>query len=256
MVGSALSSNTSFRPAVLIPVYNHESAIGHILDQVLAHDIPVFMVDDGSNDACRDVLTKLRDQHSDRVSLVRLAQNGGKGIAVKAGFDALIEEGFNHAVQIDADGQHDISDLPLFLETSQNNPDCLVTGYPKFDENVPRIRFYGRYLTHVWVWINTLSFEIRDTMCGYRVYPLPAIVELIEQEKCGNRMDFDTEIIVRWHWRGNKIVNLPTRVCYPLDGISHFNVWNDNYLISLMHVRLFFGMLYRLPGILWRRVRG
>jgi glycosyltransferase involved in cell wall biosynthesis len=256
VAGSALRSNTPFRPAVLIPVYNHETAIGPILDQVLAHDCPVLMVDDGSSDACRDVLIELRDRNPDRVSLVRLAQNGGKGNAVKAGFDALIGEGFSHAVQVDADGQHDIFDLPLFLETSQNNPDCLVIGFPKFDENIPRIRFYGRYLTHVWVWINTLSFEIRDTMCGYRVYPLSAIVELLEQEKCGNRMDFDTEIIVRWCWRGSQIVNLPTRVLYPMDGISHFNVWNDNYLISLMHVRLFFGMLYRLPGILWRRVRG
>jgi hypothetical protein len=37
---------------------------------------------------------------------------------------------------------------------------------------VPKGRLYGRYATHVWIWINTLSFEIRDSMCGYRVYPL------------------------------------------------------------------------------------
>lgn len=256
MAESASRSNTPFRPAVLIPVYNHETAIGPTLDEVLAYDYPVLMIDDGSSDACRDVLIKLRDRNPDRVSLVRLAQNGGKGRAVKTGFDTLMGQGYSHAVQIDADGQHDISDLPLFLETSLNNPDCLVTGYPKFDENIPRIRFYGRYLTHICVWINTLSFEIRDTMCGYRVYPLAAIVKLLEQEQCGNRMDFDPEIIVRWYWSGGKIVNLPTRVRYPIDGVSHFDVWNDNFLISLMHARLFFGMLYRMPGILWRRSRG
>jgi len=253
---SALRSNMPFRPAVLIPVYNHETAIGPILDEVLTHDYPVLLIDDGSSDACRDVLIELRDQNTDRVSLVRLAQNGGKGKAVKAGFDSLMGKGYSHAVQIDADGQHDISDLPLFLETSLDNPNCLIIGYPTFDESIPRIRFYGRYLTHVWIWINTLSFEIRDTMCGYRVYPLAAVVELLAQGKCGNRMDFDPEIIVRWHWSGGKIVNLPTRVRYPIDGISHFNIWNDNVLISLMHARLFFGMLYRLPEILWRRVRG
>jgi hypothetical protein len=168
----------------------------------------------------------------------------------------LLEEGFSHAVQIDADGQHDISDLPVFLETAFSNPDSLVAGYPVFDAEIPRIRFYGRYLTHFWVWINTLSFAIRDTMCGFRVYPLAAMAEMLEQEKCGDRMDFDPEIIVRWYWRGGKVMNLPTRVRYPLDGISHFDVCKDNLLISLMHARLFFGMLYRLPGMLWRRAHG
>ena len=256
MAESASHNNTSFRPAVLIPVYNHDMAIGPTLDEVLTHDCHVLMVDDGSGAACRDLLLGLRDRNSDRVNLVRLEKNRGKGAAVKAGFNALKAEGFSHAIQIDADGQHNISDLPLFLEISRSNPDCLVTGYPEFDEDVPRVRYYFRYLTHVWVWINTLSFEIRDTMCGYRVYPLAAILKLLEQEKCGNRMDFDPEIIVRWYWRGGKIVNVPTRVRYPLDGVSHFNVWGDNFLISLMHARLFFGMLYRLPSFFWRRVRG
>jgi glycosyltransferase involved in cell wall biosynthesis len=253
---SALRNNGTFRPAVLIPVYDHELAIGPTLAEVLSHDWPVLMVDDGSGEACRDTLVELRDCHPERVSLVRLEENGGKGAAVKVGFNTLLAEGFSHAVQIDADGQHDISDLQVFLETAANNPDSLVTGYPLFDADIPRTRFYGRYLTHIWVWINTLSFNIRDTMCGFRVYPLAAVVEMLEQEKCGNRMDFDPEVIVRWHWRGGKVMNLPTRVRYPLDGISHFDIWKDNLLISLMHSRLFFGMLYRLPGILWRRACG
>jgi glycosyltransferase involved in cell wall biosynthesis len=253
---SALRNKGTFRPAVLIPVYDHELAIGPTLEAVLAHDCEVLMVDDGSGEACRDTLIELRDRHPKRVRLVRLEINSGKGAAVKTGFRALLEEGFSHAVQIDADGQHDISDLPVFLETAFSNPDSLVAGYPVFDAEIPRIRFYGRYLTHFWVWINTLSFAIRDTMCGFRVYPLASIAEILEQEKCGDRMDFDPEIIVRWYWRGGKVMNLPTRVRYPLDGISHFDVCKDNLLISQMHARLFFGMLYRLPGMLWRRAHG
>jgi glycosyltransferase involved in cell wall biosynthesis len=253
---SALRINGSFRPAVLIPVYDHEGAIGSTLDEVLSHDYPVMMVDDGSGVACRDTLVELHASHPEQVWLLQLEHNGGKGAAVKAGFNALLAEGFSHAVQIDADGQHDISDLPLFLETAVENPQALVAGYPLFDADIPRARFYGRYLTHIWVWINTLSFAIRDTMCGFRVYPLEAVVEMLDQEKCGNRMDFDPEVIVRWFWRGGQVINLPTRVRYPRDGISHFDTCKDNLLISLMHARLFFGMLYRLPGILWRRTRG
>jgi glycosyltransferase involved in cell wall biosynthesis len=253
---SVLQNSTPFNPAVLIPVYDHESAIGPTLKEVLGYECPVLMVDDGSGESCREVLIALRDKYSDRVRLLRQAQNGGKGAAVKAGLHALLAEGYSHAIQIDADGQHNISDLPLFLETGRNNPECLVSGYPEFDDEVPRLRFYSRYLTHVLVWINTLSFTIRDSMCGFRVYPLAAMAKLLEREQCGNRMDFDIEVIVRWCWSGGRIINLPTRVRYPLDGISHFNLWQDNLLITRMHTRLFFGMLYRSPVILWRKIHG
>lgn len=256
MAESALQNRASFRPAVLIPVYDHESAIGTTLKEVLGYECPVLMVDDGSGEACREVLIALSNEDADRVSLMRLTQNGGKGAAVKAGLNALMANGYSHAIQIDADGQHNISDLPIFLETSKNNLEYLITGYPEFGEDVPWLRFYCRYLTHIWVWINTLSFTIRDSMCGFRVYPLPAVVKLLEREKCGNRMDFDIEVIVRWCWRGDKIINLPTRVYYPMDGVSHFDGWKDNLLITLMHTRLFFGMLYRLPIILCRRLHG
>ena len=256
MVVSVLDNSIDFRPAVVIPVYNHAGAIGETLSKVLQNDCHVLLVDDGSEPVCHDVLVTLSKKYPDRVTLLVLAQNGGKGYAVKAGLLALLADGYSHAIQIDADGQHDISDLPEFIEAGRANPETLITGYPKYDESVPRLRYYSRYLTHIWVWINTLSFAIRDSMCGFRVYPLAAVVQLLEQEKCGDRMDFDPEVIVRWSWRGGLIMNKPTQVYYPLDGVSHFDLWHDNLLISLMHTRLFFGMLWRLPGLLWRKLNG
>lgn len=240
---------------MLIPVYDHEDAIGETLAQVLRHECPVLLVDDGSGEACRRRLLDLSAAHAERVSLLRREQNGGKGAAVKSGLFELRTRGYSHAVQLDADGQHDIADLPRFLAASRENPAHLVSGYPVYD-NVPLGRYYFRYLTHVWVWINTLSFAIRDTMCGFRVYPLAPVIDLLEREPCGDRMEFDPEIMVRWSWRGGRVSNLPIRVHYPIDGVSHFDLWRDNLLISWMHTRLFFGMLYRLPVILWRRLNG
>jgi glycosyltransferase involved in cell wall biosynthesis len=255
-VGESASDSVSFRPAVLIPVYNHEHAIGATLDAVLAHDCNVLLVDDGCDETCARVLVELGERHSDRVKLLRLEQNGGKGAAVKAGLRALLANGFSHGLQVDADGQHDVDDLPRLLEAARQHPCSLVSGYPEFDASVPRMRLYGRYLTHIWVWINTLSFDIRDTMCGFRVYPLAAVVAMLEQEPCGDRMDFDPEVMVRWHWRGGRVIGIPTRVSYPLDGVSHFDVCRDNLRITRMHTRLFFGMLLRLPVILGRRIYG
>jgi hypothetical protein len=67
-------------------------------------------------------------------------------------------------------------------------------------------------------------------------------------------MEFDTEVLVHLVWRGVRIVNVPTRVTYPSDGVSHFQAWRDNVLISRMHTRLFFGMVWRMPRLLWRKV--
>jgi hypothetical protein len=120
---------------------------------------------------------------------------------------------------------------------------------------VPKGRLYGRYLTHIWVWINSLSLSIPDSMCGFRVYPLAPTLELIDSVAIGRRMDFDSEILVRLSWLNQPMQWLPIRVRYPADGLSHFRLLHDNALISLMHAKLFFGMLLRAPLILWRRWR-
>ncbi|MDN3521806.1 glycosyltransferase family 2 protein [Halomonas ramblicola] len=237
-------------PCALVPVYNHPATIAEVCYTLDALGLPVVLVDDGSDDACRRVLDRLADQGH---RLVRLAENRGKGVAVRAGLREAERLGYSHALQVDADGQHRGEDLPAFLEALRESPRALLAGYPRYDASVPRIRFYGRYATHVWVWINTLSRQIRDTMCGVRLYPVAPLNRLLERHPCGDRMTFDTEVLVRWHWAGGALRNLPVRVHYPADGISHFAPWRDNLQISAMHTRLFFGMLRRLPRLLGRR---
>ncbi len=239
---------------VVIPVYNHERAVGGVVDEVLRHDLPVLLVDDGSSKACAEALTTLVQAHSGRVSCLRLEENQGKGGAVMAGLREAARLGYSHAVQIDADGQHDLGDLPAFVAAAGHSPDALVTGYPVYDASVPKARLYGRLLTHIWVWINTLSFAVKDSMCGFRVYPLAPVLDIIDHARLGRRMDFDPEIAVRLVWRGVPVVNLPTKVSYPRDGVSHFDALWDNVRISGMHARLFFGMLLRSPLLLWRKV--
>jgi glycosyltransferase involved in cell wall biosynthesis len=219
-----------------------------------AQGLTVIMVDDGSNEACEAELRRLAaaDPH---VCLVRLQENQGKGGAVMAGLAAAAEAGFTHALQIDADGQHDPADLPKFVAAAAAEPQALICGEPRFDASIPRHRLYLRYLTHAMVWLNTLSFDIPDSMCGLRVYPLAAVLPVIEAEHPGRRMDFDVEILVRLHWRGATMRWIPARVRYPQDGVSHFRLVKDNWLITLMHTRLFLGMLLRLPMLLARRVK-
>ena len=241
------------KPCAVIPVYNHEHALPVVVAALHAAGLPCVLVDDASSSSCAAVMDQLAAQPD--THLVRLPVNQGKGGAVMAGLREAARLGFSHALQVDADGQHDLSDLPRFIDASQAAPQALICGYPQYDDSVPRGRLYGRYATHVWVWINTLSLSIRDSMCGFRVYPLASTLALLDSERVGRRMDFDSEILVRLFWRGQPMHWLPVRVHYPLDGVSHFQLWRDNWLISAMHARLFFGMLWRAPRLLWRRWR-
>ena len=253
MSSESVPPSAAFHPLVVIPVFDHEHAIATMVAGVVATGMPCLLVDDGSGEACARELDRLAALHAPQVRLLRLPVNQGKGGAVLAGFRDAAARGHTHALQIDADGQHDPADIPRFLAEARAHPADVICGVPLYDDSVPKGRLYGRYLTHVWVWINTLSFAIRDSMCGFRVYPLPPVLRLMDEETLGRRMDFDSEVLVRLFWRGLAVRNLPTRVTYPLDGVSHFDLWRDNVRITRMHTRLFFGMLRRLPRLLARR---
>jgi glycosyltransferase involved in cell wall biosynthesis len=242
-----------FKTCVVIPVYNHEHAVGEVVRAVLAFDLPCILVDDGSSETCGKVLEQLAQDCPESITLLRHPVNQGKGGAVLSGIRQAAAAGFSHALQIDADGQHSVSDIPLFLAQAKEHESAIIVGYPVYDQSVPRMRFYGRYLTHVWVWINTLSLQIKDSMCGFRVYPVQSVLALTAHCKIGKRMNFDTDILVRLYWDGLEMINVPTRVGYPTDGVSHFRGWHDNVLISWMHTKLFFGMLLRLPRLLARK---
>jgi hypothetical protein len=163
--------------------------------------------------------------------------------------------GYTHALQVDADGQHALDDIPAFVQASQAHPQALVGGAPAYGDDAPRSRIYGRWLTRIWVWINTLSTAIPDAMCGFRIYPLAATVALLQRRNPGHRMDFDIAVLVLLYWRGVPMVWRPTRVIYPVGGISHFQGLRDNARISAMHARLFAGMLLRFPCLLARKFR-
>jgi glycosyltransferase involved in cell wall biosynthesis len=245
----------AIRPCIIVPVYDHEGALPATVEQLRRFQLTCYLVDDGSHAACARVIDDLGAREAAWVRVLRLPSNGGKGAAVMRGIAAAHADGYTHAVQVDADGQHDLDDLPRLLEISRTEPRALVTGIPVYDDKVPRSRLYGRYVTHVWVWIETLSLEIRDSMCGFRVYPVAATHETCGHAAMSRRMGFDSEVMVRLWWRGVPLRQLPTRVTYPLDGVSHFDVLWDNVRLIGVHTRLACGMLLRLPWLLARLVK-
>lgn len=239
----------------VIPVYNHPHYIEALVEHLDHFQKPIILVNDGSDAACTELLHRIAEQHPN-VELVEHSHNQGKGQAVITGLRHAHKLGFSHALQLDSDGQHDWQDVAKFLEISAQHPDAMVIGQPVFDESVPKKRLYGRYATHIWVWINSLSFDIKDSMCGFRVYPLAATIKVLDSAKFQPRMGFDSEILVRLKWANVPFINVPTKVIYPEGGISHYHVLRDNLGMSRAHVRLFGGMLLRLPKLLSQKVKG
>lgn len=241
-----------FRPAALIGIYNHGGTIADVVGPLVEQGLPVLVVDDGSDANTHARLRELQ-QRLPEVRVEFLPVNGGKGAALIRGFQVLEREGFTHALVLDADCQHATADAPTFLAAAQREPAALVLGKPIFDESAPKARLYGRRISQFWVHIETLSFAIADPLCGYRCYPLRATNEVLRSYAPRTRMDFDPEIAVRLAWHGAPMINVPTKVHYPRAGISHFKMGSDNLRISWMHTRLFFGMLVRLPALLFAR---
>ncbi|MCG3884979.1 glycosyltransferase family 2 protein [Photobacterium leiognathi] len=242
---------SAFNPCFLIPCYNHGATVPAVIDALTSYGFPIIIVDDGSELATRKILSEQAKRPN--ITIVTLPKNQGKGGAVIAGIKQADRLGFSHALQIDADGQHDLAALPKLLEASQAHPEALISGQPIYDDSVPKSRLYGRYATHIWVWIETLSFNIKDSMCGFRSYPIRSIINVINHNKLGLRMDFDTEIMVRFYWDNGDVRFIDTKVIYPEDGISHFDALWDNVKISWMHTKLFFGMLPRIPKLIKRK---
>ncbi|MDR0535653.1 MAG: glycosyltransferase family 2 protein [Puniceicoccales bacterium] len=236
----------TFNPCIIIPCHDHGSMLPAVLSALQKYALPVFIVDDASTVPLPpDLIKKFPAQ---RISILRHEKNMGKGGAVLTALREADKQGFSHALQIDADGQHDSRVIPEFLALSREIPNALVSGRPIYDDTVPRSRFYSRYLTHAWVWLETLSFSIKDSMCGLRVYPIKETLAILARAKVGLRMEFDIEIMVRFAWRKTPIKFIPVHVSYPKDGISNFRPWRDNFRIARMHTRLVILMLLGMPG--------
>jgi glycosyltransferase involved in cell wall biosynthesis len=242
---------------VLIPSFNPGARVFSTVQAALNHWAPVWVVVDGSTDHSEHRLAEMASADPNlRVSV--LPRNVGKGAAVLFGIREAQALGFTHVLTLDSDGQHPASSIPEFMQASMASPDCMVLGEPIFDDSAPRLRVRGRKISNWWANLETLWAGIHDSLFGFRVYPIGALIRVMRRQLWMRRFDFDVEAVVRLCWRGVQPINLPAPVRYfrPEDGgVSHFRYGRDNVLLTWMHFRLFFGFLLRLPLLVVRRCK-
>jgi glycosyltransferase involved in cell wall biosynthesis len=243
---------------VLIPSYDTGETLFATVRAARAQWTPVWVVIDGSTDGTGPRLQAIA-REDPGLRVFELPENRGKGAAILHGLREAARAGFTHALTMDADGQHPAELIPRFMEASLAQPRALVLGEPVFDASAPRARVVGRRVSNWWANLETLWAGIHDSLYGFRVYPVPDLLAVMESSRFMRRFDFDVEAAVRLVWRGLLPVNLPAPVRYlrrEEGGVSHFHYVRDNALLSWMHARLLAGFVLRLPQLLARRLAG
>jgi len=224
---------------VLIPSYNPGPMVYETVRDARAYWSPVWVVVDGSTDGTLEGLRAMAEKDPE-LRVIVMEENSGKGAAVLRGIEIALAEGYTHALTMDSDGQHPADRIPEFMARSQAEPDALILGDPVFDASAPTIRLRGRRISNWWANLETLWAGIGDSLFGFRVYPMAELAAVMRPRRWMRRFDFDPEAAVRYF--------KPEE-----GGVSHFNYWRDNVLLTWMYARLFFGFLVRLPALLYRR---
>lgn len=232
---------------VVIPSYNTGNKVLETARHARQMWDPVWIVVDGSTDGTAEALQALAASDPGLRVLV-LPKNRGKGAAVLHALDAAAEAGYTHALTMDADGQHPPAKIPEFMAVSAARPEAMILGLPVFDASVPLVRLRGRKISNALANFETLWDGIGDALFGFRVYPIEPLRDIMHGRVWMRRFDFDPEVVVRLCWNGVKPINLDVPVRYlsaEEGGVSHFNYYRDNLLLTGMHLRLVGGFLVR-----------
>jgi len=178
------------RVAVVIPAFNEAATVAEVAEAALRYTQTVFVIDDGSQDDTARQLAGLP------VRLIRNDVNLGKAASMARGFVAALEQSMDAIITLDADGQHLPADIPRLLEAAAEYPgDIIIAARLTGRERMPRLRRFGNWQADFWVaW--AAGYPIRDTQCGYRLYPAALLEQLVVRGGRRNSFVFESEVLI------------------------------------------------------------
>lgn len=242
---------TQLECCVIIPTYNNGRTLKKVLDGVLTYTSAVLVINDGSTDTTLQILA---DYPS--IEQIHLEENKGKGNALKIGFKKAVALGYQFALTIDSDGQHFAEDIPIFINALKEEPSkkvLLIGARNMGHSSVPKKSSFGNKFSNFWFWFETGKW-LKDTQCGYRLYPLSALNDL---KFYTPKFEFEIEVIVRAAWHGIDVKNIPVQVSYDeSERVSHFRPLIDFTRISILNTWLvILAIFYIKPRDLIRKLR-
>ena len=197
----------------LIPGYQEGPRIADVVRQARPF-LSVVVVDDGSTDD-----TAAQAEAAGATVLIQ-APNAGKGAALRRGFRFALDQGCQAIVTLDADGQHDPAEIPLFLAAFEASRPELIIGRRDFSE-MPPVRRLSNSLGGA-VFSAAVGRNIPDNQSGYRLIGRQLMTALLDSEESG--FEFEVEMIARCIALGLPIGWVPIRTIYAGEP-SHIQPW-------------------------------
>lgn len=190
---------------VCIPALNAEKSIGRIVKKCLNHVDEVVVCDDGSSD---NTATIARENGAEVISHEK---NQGYGAALMTLFDQARKKDTDVMITLDADGQHDPNDIPLFLKKMKENKSDIVIG-SRFLNNKKRPSYRNTGIKVITSTLNLGSgLKITDGQSGFRTYSKNALNQINITEK---GMSASSEILQKASNKNLSISEIPITVSY------------------------------------------
>ncbi len=218
---------------VLIPAYNEAATIEPLIKSVLQQQPDqLVVVNDASSDNTANILQTLCDEYS--FCIIENNNNQGKASCLWHGFEQAIKEKFDVVITMDGDAQHRAEDIPLLLQTHQDNSNDLVIGARERNlKTQPLGRFLANRFANFWIsW--AAGYGVTDSQSGFRAYPVKLLKKLA-QLKDSEGFVFESEVIIEAAWQGHftSVVTIPT-IYHKNRRASHFQPWQDIKKITKM----------------------
>ena len=212
---------------VLIPAYNEADRIAAVLQGALKF-LPVLVVDDGSSDDTSAVAEQLG------AYLLRQEPNQGKGAALRAGFTFALEGHYEAVITVDADGQHDTAEIPVFVEAFRQRHADLIIGARDIQLMQLVRRFSNSFGRWTFSW--AVGQTVHDNQSGYRLLSPRMMQAMLPSQERG--FQFEVEMIAECIRRGYVLEWVPIRTIYGDEG-SHINPFRQtvNYLRIVFQTR-------------------
>lgn len=207
------------KACIVVPALDAKATLARVVGD-LRRELPdheILVVDDGSRDRTGDVARELG------CALVVHETNRGKGAALRSGFEAARARGYDVALTVDADGQHPAEEAKRVLFASGGD-DALVLGVRALArDGAPRKNIFSNGISNYFL-SRFAARPLHDTQCGLRRYPIAATLALGTR---GTGYEYEAEVLLRAIWSGMPVVEVPIRVLYPADRVTHFRIGRD-----------------------------